>query len=184
MNNRILLAALLFISFLNSYGQEGNRVTSLIDSTMSPELVLIQMFEVNAPVESVWAAYTTKKGYEKWAVPLAEIDLEVGGYIKTNYNSDGKIGDDSTINTHIINYVPERLLTLQAEITDNFPEFMKKEAKDFYNVIYFHEVDKNKTKVESYGIGYKNTPKYLELMNYFIPANEGLLNNLIKYLEE
>ena len=43
---------------------------------------------------------------------------------------DGRVHDlphvkTETIVTHIINYVPRRLLTLQAEITDNFPEFMK-----------------------------------------------------------
>ena len=113
----------------------------------------------------------------------AEIDLKVGGFIKTNYNKAGKIGDSTTIVTHIINYVPKKLITLQAEITENFPEFMKKEEKDFYNVIYFDEIEKGKTNVKSYGIGYKNNPKYLSLMDYFIPANEKLLMNLILLLE-
>jgi uncharacterized protein YndB with AHSA1/START domain len=175
---------ILFTVFLTSFtfGQE-QRVVSIIDSTKTPELVLIQEFTVNSPIDSVWNAYTTKKGWESWAVPLAEIDLKVSGFIKTNYNKAGKIGDSTTIVTHIINYVPKKLITLQAEITDNFPEFMKKEAKDFYNVIYFDQTEKGKTNVKSYGIGYKNNPKYLSLMEYFIPANEKLLMNLISHLE-
>jgi len=187
MKNALII---LFSVFLTSFffGQENNkndqkRVLSKVDSTKTPELVLIQEFTVNSPIDSVWSAYTTKKGWESWAVPLAEIDLKVGGFIKTNYNKAGKIGDSTTIVTHIINYVPKKLITLQAEITDNFPEFMKKEAKDFYNVIYFDESEKGKTNVKSYGIGYKNNPKYLSLMEYFIPANEKLLMNLILYLE-
>jgi uncharacterized protein YndB with AHSA1/START domain len=181
---------IFFAVFLTSYsfGQEQSkteekRVISKIDSTNNRELVLIQEFTVNASIDSVWNAYTTKKGWESWAVPLAEIDLKVGGFIKTNYNKEGKIGDSTTIITHIINYVPKKLITLQAEITDNFPEFMKKEAKDFYNVIYFDEVEKGKINVKSYGIGYKNNPKYLSLMEYFISANEKLLTTLILYLE-
>ena len=160
------------------------RVTSTIDSTQTPELVLIQEFTVIAPIDSVWQAYTTKEGWESWAAPIAEVELKVGGFIKTNYNEEGKIGDKSTIVTHIINYVPNRLLTLQAEITDNFPEFMKKEAKDFYNIIYFDELKKGVTHVKSFGIGYKNNPKYLGLMKFFIPANEKTLMNLISYLEK
>ncbi|NND07031.1 MAG: SRPBCC domain-containing protein [Saprospiraceae bacterium] len=183
----ILILILSFIGSL-SYGQIENteirRIKSEIDSTKSPELVLSQIFTIKAPVALVWEAYTTKSGWENWAVPLAEVELKVGGYIKTNYNKSGKIGDSSTIVTHIINYVPEKILTLQSEITENFPEFMKKEAEDFYNVIYLHEIEENLTRVESYGIGYKKTPKYLELMNYFIPANERTLMNLIKYLEK
>ena len=80
--------------------------------------------------------------------------------------------------------MPKKLITLQAEITDNFPDFMKKEAKDFYNVIYFDELPGGKTNVKSFGIGYKNTPKYLGLMKFFIPANEKTLMNLIAYLEK
>lgn len=84
---------------------------------------------------------------------------------------------------NIINYVPQKILTLQAEITDNFPEFMKSEAEDFYNIIYFRSLDDNQTGVESYGIGYKNNPKYLSLLGYFVKANEMSSLNLIKYLE-
>ena len=115
-------------------------------------------------------------------MPLAKVDFKIGGTIKTNYNPQGQIGDSTTIVTNIINYVPLQLLTLQAEITDNFPEFMKKEAKNFYNVIYFDEVKPGRTRVKSFGIGYRNTPKYINLMNFFIPANEKTLIKLIDYL--
>ncbi len=178
----LLTAFAVAISFGQATGEK--RVVSTIDSSKTPELVLIQEFTVNAPVDSVWNAYTTKKGWESWAVPLAEIDLKVGGYIKTNYNKDGEIGDNTTIVTHIINYVPKRLITLQAEITDNFPAFMKEEAEDFYNIIYFDAMENGTTAVKSFGIGYKNNPKYLSLMEYFIPANEKTLMDLIAYLEK
>ncbi|MCV9385310.1 SRPBCC family protein [Reichenbachiella ulvae] len=159
------------------------RVTSIIDSTYQEELVLIQEFTVNASIDEVWEAYTSKEGWESWSVPLAEIDFKIGGTIKTNYNPEGQIGDSTTIVTNIINYVPFRLLTLQAELTDNFPEFMKQEAKNFYNVIYFEEPEPGQTTVKSYGIGYRNTPKYLNLLKFFIPANEQSLLKLIAYLE-
>jgi len=183
----ILILSLQFMC-ITGYSQKDTtsekRIISYIDSTHSPELVLIQEFKVKASISKVWEAYTTKKGYESWAVPIAEIDLKVGGTIKTNYNKDGAIGDSSTIVTHIINYVPFQILTLQAEITDNFPAFMKSEEKDFYNLIYFEALSENQTRIKSYGIGYKNTPKYLELMNYFILGNEATLKQLIRYLEE
>ena len=177
-------AFLLFTLLVFGLQAQEKRISSSIDSSRTPELVLIQEFTVKAPLEDVWKAYTTKEGWENWAVPLAQIDLRVGGSIATNYNAQGSIGDSTTILTHIINYVPNRLLTLQAEISDNFPDFMKKDAKGFYNVIYFEPGKRGKTHVRSYGIGYKNTPKYLALMNYFIPANERTLEKLIEYLEK
>ena len=181
---RKILIILLSVSMTSlTFGQE-KRIVSTIDSTKTRELVLIQEFTVKSTIDAVLKAYTTKEGWENWAVPLAEVDLKVGGFIKTNYNKEGKIGDSTTIVTHIINYVPKRLITLQAQITDNFPEFMKEDAKDFYNVIYFDEFESGVTNVKSFGIGYKNNPKYLSLMNYFISANEKTLLNLIAYLEK
>tara|TARA_R110001606_G_scaffold229275_1_gene377255 strand:+ start:2832 stop:3401 length:570 start_codon:yes stop_codon:yes gene_type:complete len=175
---------ILFAVFLtsSSFGQE-KRVVSKIDSTYNNELALIQEFIVNVPIDSVWNAYSTKKGWESWAVSIAEIDFKINGLIQTNYNKDGKIGDDSTITLHILNYVPNRMITLQAEISKNFPEFMKEDEKDLYNVILFEELGISKTKVTSFGIGYKNNEKYKSLMQFFVKGNEQSYINLISYLE-
>ncbi len=185
MKKPLLTLIFVFVFCLFALSQEvEKRIYSSIDSSYPGELVLIQDLTINAPIAKVWEAYTTKKGWESWSVPLAEIDFKIGGTIKTNYNPNGQIGDSTTIVTHIINYVPYRLITLQAEITNNFPEFMKKEAKNFYNIIYFNELSEGKTKVRSFGIGYRNNPKYLKLIKFFIPANEKTLKALISYLED
>ena len=146
-------------------------------------MVLQQSFVVSVALDSVWNAFTTKKGWEGWAAAKAEIDLKVNGTIKTNYNKSGVIGDESTITLHILNYVPKRLLTLQAELTNNFPDFMKEDEKDLYNVIHFEKIAPNETKVVSYGIGYKKNEKYMSLMKFFIQGNEQSYQNLISYLE-
>ncbi|MCT8339725.1 SRPBCC domain-containing protein [Flavobacteriaceae bacterium TK19130] len=160
-----------------------NRVASAIDSSAIDNMILKQSFIVNVPLDSVWNAYTTKKGWESWAVAIADIDFKVNGLIRTNYNKDGKIGDSSTITLHIINYIPKRMLTLQAELTKNFPDFMKEDEKDLFNMILFEEINPYKTKVTSYGIGYKNNEKYMSLMKFFIQGNEQSYLNLISYLE-
>lgn len=171
-----------------TFGQEENeidqkRVVSRIDSTYQNELVLIQEFIVNVSIDSTWNAYTTEKGWESWAVSIAEIDFKINGLIQTNYNKDGKIGDDSTITLHVINYVPRRMITLQAELSKNFPEFMKEDEEDLYNVILFEELEASKTKVTSFGIGYKNNEKYKSLMQFFVKGNAESYLNLISYLE-
>lgn len=159
------------------------RILSVVDSSHTNNMVLKQSFEVNVSLDSVWNAYTTKKGWENWATSIADIDFKINGVIKTNYNKDGNIEDDSTIILHIINYIPKRMLTLQAELTKNFPEFMKEDEKDLFNMILFEEISPSKTKVTSYGIGYKNNEKYMSLMKFFIQGNEQSYLNLISYLE-
>jgi len=159
------------------------RVISRVDSTYINELALIQEFKVNVSLDSVWNAFTTQKGWESAFVPIAEVNFKINGTIKTNYNKKATINDPTTIVLHVLNYVPKRLITLQAEISSHFPKIMKKDEKDLYNIIYFEEIERTVTKVVSYGIGYKNNPEYNKLMAFFIQGNEMSYQNLISYLE-
>ena len=54
-----------------------NRVKSVVDSSYVDNMVLKQSFVVNVALDSVWNAYTTKKGWESWATAIAEIDFKV-----------------------------------------------------------------------------------------------------------
>lgn len=185
---KLIITVLLLTLPLVQYAQSTepdleNRITSAVDSTDQGELILVQTFEINTSLESVWNAYTTKKGWENWATPVAEIDFKAGGLIQTNYDKNAEIGDEGTITLHVVNYIPQKMITLQAELTENFPEFMKADAEDLFNVITFNELDQNRTQVISYGLGYKNNEKYKQLMKFFIQGNESSYKNLIRYLE-
>lgn len=178
-----LFIVLCLHTYVIAQNSDKPRVTSRVDSTYSKELVLIQEFNVNVPIDAVWNTYATKEGWESAFSAKAEVDFKVNGTIRTTYDKNATIGDNSTIILHIINYVPKKLITLQAEVSRNFPEFMKADEKDLFNVVYFEELGPQLTKVVSYGIGYKNNPKYLSLMNFFIEGNELSYNNLITFLE-
>ncbi|MEQ9278162.1 MAG: SRPBCC domain-containing protein, partial [Balneola sp.] len=175
---KLIITVLLLTLPLVQYAQSTepdleNRITSAVDSTDQGELILVQTFEVNTSLESVWNAYTTKKGWENWATPVAEIDFKAGGLIQTNYDKNAEIGDEGTITLHVVNYIPQKMITLQAELTENFPEFMKADAEDLFNVITFNELEQNRTQIISYGLGYKNNEKYKQLMKFFIQGNES-----------
>ena len=163
----ICMASSFLLVAQNTYQVSPDRITSTIDSSHSDNIILKQSFEIDVPLDSVWTAYTTEKGWESWATAIADIDFKINGVIKTNYNKDGKIGDDGTITLHIVNYIPKRMLTLQAELTSNFPEFMKEDEKDLFNMILFEEINPTKTKVVSYGIGYKRNEKYMSYVIRF-----------------
>ena len=184
---RLILQLLFLYAPVFVFGQMTDkiedRITSVVDSSNAENIVLKQSFIVNVPLDSVWNAYTTKDGWESWATAIADVDFKVNGVIKTNYNKAGEIGDSTTITLHIINFIPERMLTLQAELTKNFPAFMKEDEKDLFNMILFEEISPTKTKVISYGIGYKKNEKYMSLMKFFIQGNAQSYLNLISYLE-
>lgn len=163
---------------------EEKPVQSEVRTTEAGELILAQELVVDAPIARVWEAYTTSEGWMAWAAPMAEVDLRVGGTIRTHYGADAEIGDPGTNTLHIVNYVPEKVLTLKAEISERWPEVMKTDAGNLMNVIVFEEIDDSTTRVRSYGVGYRDLPEYHELMKFFITANEGLLLKMKAHLEE
>lgn len=156
-------------------------VTSIVSRTVANELILKQEVSFAASIEDVWRAYTTAEGWTAWASPKAEVDLRVGGTIRTAY--EGEIGDSKTNTLHIVNYVPYRLLTLRADVSSNWPEIMHEDAEKLSNVILFEEIADGLTRIQSFGIGYTDAPEYDRLMGFFIKANESLYQNLRAYLE-
>ena len=154
---------------------------SHVVKTVANERILIEEVWISAPIDDVWKAYTTEEGWTAWAAPKAEIDFRVGGSIRTAYS--GEIGGDQTNTLQIVNYVPRRILTLKADVSKNWPEIMKKDADNLSNVILFDRIDDDRTRIQSYGIGYSDAPEYDRLMEFFIEANAGLYEVLKNYLE-
>lgn len=158
-------------------------VTSRIQTESNGDIILIHEIIVKAPVAIAWKAYTTTEGWQGWVTPNAKVDLRVGGVIRTNYRKSGKLTDPDAIVNHIINYVPERVLTLQAELSPHFPAVIKERGKHLYNVVTFQSLPNNKTKVMSYGTGYRDTPELQKLLKFFVKANESTLLEYVKYVE-
>ncbi len=102
----IFLCLPLLIMAQEENKPSADRILSIVDSTHVNNMILTQTFEVNVPLDSVWNAYTTVKGWESWATAMARIDFKINGLIQTNYSKEAKIGDEGTITLHIINYIP------------------------------------------------------------------------------
>ena len=177
-----LMMSLLGLTQTTSF-TDIERITSEVDSVSSEGLILKQSFIVNTGIKKVWEAYSTKEGWEAWATSIAEIDWQIGGTIKTNYNPNGVIGDKTTITLRILDFELHKMIRLQAVLTSSFPDFMRRDEKDLYNEILFERVSPNKTKVISYGMGYKKTKEYQSMMEFFIKGNTQSYLKLIAFLE-
>ncbi len=186
MNKPAILLGILSV-LLASSPEEPERpqeaIQSHVQTTAAGERILVEEVWLDAPVATVWAAYATADGWESWAAPKAEVDLRVGGTIRTQYDPAAAIGDPGTNTLRIVNYVPERLLTLKADLQPNWPELLKQDADNLSNVILFEEVAPGRTRLRSYGIGYRDTPEYDELLGFFQQANAGLYAKLIRHVE-
>ncbi len=160
-----------------------SRISTTIKTEENGDILLIHEMTINSPVDNVWNAFATTEGWTSWAVPVGKVDMKIGGLIQSNYREDGKITDDDAVTLHIINYVPKRAITLQAELAPHFPDVLKSREKQMYNLITFDPVNENQTKLISYGIGYKDTPELQKMLQFFVKGNEQSYQQLIKYLE-
>ena len=155
-----------------------------VETNAAGERTFIEEVRIHAPIDAVWAAYTTSAGMQAWAAPVVEVDLRAGGTIQSNYNPEAKIGDPGTNTLHIVNWVPKRLLTLRADISDNWPEVMKKDGDRLMNVVVFTALGPKLTQVESFGVGSGSDADYYQLLGFFAEVNAGLYKRLIQVLED
>ncbi len=143
----------------------------------SSDLALRQSIAINAPVADVWALFSSEEGLRRWMAPLVELDLRVGGTIRSNYHADGVIGDADTIVNTILAYEPERMLSIKAT---NPPQDLKwaDAIKDTWSVFYFEAIDDDRTLVRCHGLGYADTEDSQEMFDFFERGNEWVLNKL------
>lgn len=109
--------------------------------------------DVPGPQGEVFDAYATTDGFRSWAVPVARVDLRVGGQIESSYNAAAKLGDRNNIRNEIVTYIPSRLLVLrnvQAPTTFVDPELFQKTV----TIVEFAAIDAGHTRVTITNAGY------------------------------
>lgn len=132
---------------------------------------------VEASVDDVWRAWTTKQGVESWMVAHAEIELKVGGRMRTHYDPKGMLGDSKTIENTIICYDPERMLSIKvSKPPEGFP--FPKAVKNMWTVIYFEESGPKTTRVRIVGLGFGDDEESKKMRAFFDRGNAFTLKKL------
>ncbi|MCC6910121.1 MAG: SRPBCC domain-containing protein [Phycisphaerales bacterium] len=133
--------------------------------------------EIDAPLAQVWDAFTTEDGIESWMTPLAEVDLRIGGSIKTNYNPQGTIGDETTIVHRILSLEPQRMLSSRVEKSPSgFPH--AKVLEQAWGVWYFEPLGANRTHIRLVSAGWGSGSDWDAAETFFQAGNEWTLNQL------
>lgn len=134
---------------------------------------------INAPAAEVWRMFTTKEGMESWMVAQVDIDLRVGGLIRTRYARDGALGDDRTIVHRIISFEPERMLSMQVrQPPADFP--FRSSVRDMWTVVYFQPLGADMTNVRIVGLGFEENEESKEMREFFARGNARTLEQLQK----
>ena len=132
---------------------------------------------VAGSASEVWAAFTTEEGQESWMVAHSELELKVGGLMRTHYDPKGKIGDPKTIENTIISYDPERMLSIRVtKAPEGFP--FPNAVKSMWTVIYFEAVGQRATRVRMVGLGFGDDEESKKMRAFFERGNAFTLKKL------
>lgn len=134
---------------------------------------------INAPVSEVWRLFTTAEGMESWMVAHAEIELKVGGLMRTHYDPRGALGDPNTIVNEVLSFEPERMLSIRVrQPPADFP--VPGAARNMWTVIYFQPLEPGMTNVRVVGLGFGGDADSLKLREHFRKGNAWTLEQLQK----
>jgi len=134
---------------------------------------------INAPVAEVWKLFTTAEGYRTLGVARAEVDLRIGGLIRSHYGADGTLGDAETIVNEILAYEPERMLAIRIKQPPaSFP--YPQAVPGTWTVIHFTPSGADMTHVRIVGLGYRDDPQSQAMRKFFAEGNRWTLDQAAK----
>jgi uncharacterized protein YndB with AHSA1/START domain len=124
---------------------------SLAEETVSNEAV------VEGSVDAVWKLLTTQAGLESWVVPHANVDLRTGGFFRTNHMANGKIGDENTVTSQILDVKSKKKLSIRlVEAPKTIP--MAASMVGTWYEITLSSLSKKQTRVQCVGHGFAEGP--------------------------
>lgn len=134
---------------------------------------------INAPVAEVWRLFTTSAGFKATGAAHTEVDLRIGGEIRSHYDPNRKLGDAETIVNEILAYHPERMLAVR--IKQAPASFPHPDAIDgTWTVLYFNPAGDNLTQVRIVGLGYTDAPESQAMRKFFEEGNRWTLDHIGK----
>jgi uncharacterized protein YndB with AHSA1/START domain len=138
---------------------------------------------VPVPRDAVWSAFTTKEGQEAWNVAHAEIDLKIGGTMRTHYDAKGQIGDRNTIENIILAFEPQKMLAIKVgKAPERFP--FKHALGTVWHVMYFEDAGPGRTRLRIVGLGYGGDEESKKLRAFFEKGNAYTLRKLEEHFKK
>jgi uncharacterized protein YndB with AHSA1/START domain len=138
---------------------------------------LVHEGRVAAAPASVWAALTTAAGQASWMVAQSDIDLRVGGLMRSHYDPKGTLGDAGTIENTVLSFDPPHMFSIQvSKPPAGFP--FPAEVKKMWTVIYLDVDGPAATRVRIVGHGFGDDEAGQKLRQFFDRGNAFTLKQL------
>jgi uncharacterized protein YndB with AHSA1/START domain len=131
----------------------------------------------DGPSEVVWRLLTTAQGVESWLAPHAEVDLRVGGYVKTNHEPEGKIGDPMTVVNRVVALTPGKSVAVRVDQTPQGYPFGNMVLGTWYEVSV-DPVANGRSRLRCVGHGFGGGPAAYMLRPMFERAADLVFEHL------
>jgi uncharacterized protein YndB with AHSA1/START domain len=134
---------------------------------------------IAAPIDEVWKVFATSEGYKVLGPALAEVDLRIGGVIRSRYRADGVLGDAETIENVIVEYRAPVTMTIRIQKPPaSFP--FKEAWKSTWTVLTLTPTDGGThLRVASYGYG--TDEESLAMRRFFEAGNQQTIDTLRRH---
>jgi uncharacterized protein YndB with AHSA1/START domain len=152
----------------------------LCSAASADELSFANEGVVDAPIEEVWKIFATSDGYTALGPALAEVELRLGGKIRSRYRSDGTLGDAETIENTILAYEPPTMMALRITKTPaSFP--FKTAWKSTWTVITLAPVESGKTLVRAASLGFGADEESIAMRRFFEAGNQSVIDSVRRH---
>lgn len=134
---------------------------------------------IHAPVAEVWKVWSTSEGYKQTGVALAEVDLRIGGLIRSRYSAKGLLGDEETIENRILAYEPRRMIAFRIDRPPkSFP--FKEAWKTTWFVVTLTDLGDGRTHIRAASMGFGTDEESVKMRKFFEDGNALTLSVLQK----
>ena len=160
----IIMAPLKHLSLATeTRSTQQKRATATEHSERSIKLEIV----LNAPVERVWKAWTTRDGITSFFAPDCDIDLRVLGKYDILFQPGAPAGLRGAENNLILAIQEGKLLSFTWDAPPIFPSIRKQRTSV---AIRFTQLEPNKTKLSLTHSGWGDGEEWDKVYDYFVRA--------------
>jgi uncharacterized protein YndB with AHSA1/START domain len=134
---------------------------------------------IPAPIDEVWKVFSTSEGYKALGPALADVDLRVGGLIRSRYRTDGALGDAETIENVIVDYrAPVMMVMRITRVPASFP--FKEAWKSTWTELTLTPTDDG-THLRATSYGFGTDEESIAMRRFFEAGNEQTIETLRRH---
>jgi len=173
-----LTALLVLLSCWSQVALGSTRVAQASGSLKDVDQTIKLEIVVNAPVEKVWWAWTTRDGIKSFFAPDCDIDLRVLGKYDILFAPSAPVGLRGAEGNVLLAIQEGKMLSFTWDAPPNFPEIRKQRTSV---VVRLERVDPTKTRLIFRHSGWGEGEDWNRVRDYFVTAWGDVVLPYLKY---